>query len=154
MGHRFHASRWPATDLHPGRLLPLGVPPEQIRPLAEKWHLRAPRIDLREVPEDQRNESESTSKGNSTRTGFCQARKARDVLRSGESAQGACAIPPETPLDPSIDELTWRALLHAARERFADWFKRGRVFSDDDCDCCGDGADDFDADELGLDPEE
>ena len=41
----------------------------------------------------------------------------------------------------------------AARERFQRFFGRGGITDDDDCDCCGDGADDFDADELGLDPE-
>lgn len=40
----------------------------------------------------------------------------------------------------------------AARDRFRQIF--GWAPDPDECGCCGDGGDDFDADELGLDPEE
>lgn len=52
--------------------------------------------------------------------------------------------------------MTWELLLEAARRRFAKWFRPRQDLSDedDDCGCCNDAAGDFDADELGLDPEE
>jgi len=49
--------------------------------------------------------------------------------------------------------VTWEALMAAARERFQRFFGRGGITDADDCGC-SDGADDFDADELGLDPED